>query len=261
MTKRAVGCGRIVFVTGTDTGVGKTLLTGMLVVGLRQAGVSGLAIKPFCSGGLGDVRLLGALQNDELSAAELNPFYYPEPVAPLVSARRHRRWVALDEVVEYIRGMARRCSVLVVEGSGGLLVPLGEGYAVAEVIAALGCETLVVARNQLGTVNHTLLTCDRLIGGPDGAAAGRGRLLGVALMGRGRADVSCADNAALLRESLASAPVVEVPYLGKGWGLVKGKKALQKKFQKVLAEEKSLRMLCDLVLCEPVNPARPKKSC
>src|SRR6185312_6066960 len=83
--------GKIVFITGTDTGVGKTIFTGLLVRHLREHGVHALAMKPFCSGGRGDVKLLRAMQDAELTENEINPFYFPKPVAPLVDARRSKR--------------------------------------------------------------------------------------------------------------------------------------------------------------------------
>ena len=82
---------KIIFITGTDTGVGKTLLTALLLHHLRQTGVHALAMKPFCSGGRADVRLLQSLQRGELSDAEMNPFYFAEPIAPFVAAKKHEK--------------------------------------------------------------------------------------------------------------------------------------------------------------------------
>src|SRR4051794_429843 len=100
--------GRILFVTGTDTGVGKTVFTGLLLHHLRTTGRHALAMKPFCSGGRADVKLLRALQDAELSEDEINPFYFPEPVAPLVSLRQRHRTVPLAEVVRRIKEIAAR---------------------------------------------------------------------------------------------------------------------------------------------------------
>src|SRR5579859_28442 len=86
---------RIIFVTGTDTGVGKTVLMGLLLAHLRRRGAAAFALKPFCSGSRRDVQLLHALQNRELQAGEINPFYFPEPVAPVASARQPGRGVQL----------------------------------------------------------------------------------------------------------------------------------------------------------------------
>src|SRR5579859_7771518 len=90
--------GKIIFITGTDTGVGKTVFTSLLLHHLRKSGVYALAMKPFCSGGRGDVWLLRAMQDGELSEEEINPFHFPEPVAPLVSARQHKRRIPLTNV-------------------------------------------------------------------------------------------------------------------------------------------------------------------
>src|SRR4051812_14027143 len=108
--------GRIAFITGTDTGVGKTIFTGLLLHHLRQRHHA-LAMKPFCSGGRADVKLLRAMQDEELTEAEINPFYFPEAVAPLVSLRQRHRTVSLVEVVRRIREIAARCEWLLVEGS------------------------------------------------------------------------------------------------------------------------------------------------
>ena len=99
---------RIIFVTGTDTGVGKTLLTASLLHYLRQAGVNALAMKPFCSGGTGDVDLLQQIQGAEHPAEEINPFYFPEPVAPYVAARWQRRRIGMDSVLLAVRRLARQ---------------------------------------------------------------------------------------------------------------------------------------------------------
>src|SRR5579862_6832824 len=107
---------KIIFITGTDTGVGKTLLTALMLHHLRQAGVHALAMKPFCSGGRGDVRLLQSLQPGALSDAEMNPFYFAKPVAPLV-AQKGWRAIRLREVIKKIGEVQRQCDCLLIEGS------------------------------------------------------------------------------------------------------------------------------------------------
>src|SRR5262245_16194667 len=119
-----VGVRRTIFVTGTDTGVGKTVFAASLLHHLREQKVPALAMKPFCSGSRNDVKLLQRFQPGELTEEEVNPFYFPDAVAPLVSARRHRRKVRLSDALRRIWDAQRKCDVLIVEGSGGLLVPL-----------------------------------------------------------------------------------------------------------------------------------------
>lgn len=219
---------RTIFITGTDTGVGKTVLTASLLHYLRSRGERALAMKPFCSGGRDDVMLLQTLQPGELTDDEVNPFFYTEAVAPLVAQRKRKGLkVALKEAVQKIRAVARRCDVLIVEGSGGLLVPLGEKFTVAGLIAALKCEVLIVARNRLGTINHTLLTV---------AAAGQlKRPMKVVLMDCGDRDDSTETNFAILRERLAPVSVLECPFWGQKPASMKVFARNQKKLEKVLA--------------------------
>ena len=197
---------RIIFVTGTDTGVGKTIFAASLVWYLRSKGTEALGLKPFCSGTRDDVKLLQEVQPGKLSDDEVNPFYFPEAVAPLVSERKHRRNVMLGDAVRRIRAVERKCDLLVIEGSGGLLVPLGEGFTVADLVKALRCELIIVARNRLGTINHSLLTV---------AAAKklRPRSIKVVLMDGDR-DESTGTNCDILRELLAPIAIVEYPFLG-----------------------------------------------
>ena len=219
---------KIIFVTGTDTGVGKTIFTGLLVHHLRASGIHALAMKPFCSGGRGDVRLLRAMQDAELTEDEINPFYFPEPVAPLVSAWRSKRLIPLGEVVAKIKKLSARCECLLIEGSGGLLVPLGEKYFVSDVIKRLRCPVIVVARNQLGTINHTLLTVNALKRfGVENIA--------VALVGTSKKDASVAKNGAVLRGLMKEVPVGELPFLGKNANKIEVLKKSHKKVKKTLA--------------------------
>ena len=76
--------GKILFITGTDTGAGKTTLTALLLAHLRSQGLTALAMKPVCTGPRSDVRLLQSLQRGELSDDEMNPFWYQMPVAPAI---------------------------------------------------------------------------------------------------------------------------------------------------------------------------------
>jgi dethiobiotin synthetase len=198
---------RVIFITGTDTGVGKTVLSGLLLAFLRGRGCNALALKPFCSGARTDALLLRALQDNALAMDEVNPFYFKEPVAPLVAARRHRCAIALPEVIENIRHAARRCECLLIEGAGGLLAPLGEGFTARDLIARLRCETIVVARNQLGVINHTLLTVESLRGA-------KARSIKVVLMNPRRSDPSSKTNPRLLSEWLGAVPLYSLPWLG-----------------------------------------------
>jgi len=203
-----MGAKKIIFITGTDTGVGKTLLSALLLAHLRSSGCRALAMKPFCSGGREDVRMLQAGQRGELSDAEVNPFYFSAPVAPLVELEKTRRNISLKQVITKIRRIGKKCDRLLIEGSGGLMVPLGKGWLVEDLIAKLDCRVIVVARNQLGTINHTLLTVARL---RDKGIKRRNIM--VALMGGRKADASSASNEKILAQLLRPVSVVNVPDL------------------------------------------------
>jgi dethiobiotin synthetase len=198
---------RTIFVTGTDTGVGKTVFAASLVYVLRSQKVNALGMKPFCSGSRDDITVLQSVQPGALSAEEVNPFYFHDPVAPLAVLREARRNIALKEVLAKIRHAQKKADVLVIEGSGGLMVPLGEGYTVADLIRALKCEVVVVSRNKLGTINHTLLTVNAL-------KRLKPKKVSVVLMERGTGDASTAANFGILRELVSPVPILSYPFLG-----------------------------------------------
>jgi dethiobiotin synthetase len=219
---------RIIFITGTDTGVGKTLLTGLLLHHLRQNGCHALALKPFCSGTREDTGFLYAVQDGELTLDEITPFFFAEPLAPLVAAQRHYRSIALAEVLRPIRRIAGRCQCLLIEGIGGLLVPLGEGFTVRDLIGRLHCEVIVVSRNRLGTINHTLLTIEALE-----TIENKGRK--AVLMSHKNEDSSTGSNCRILAELLAPIPIIPVPFLGGNLLRFEALKKSGNKIQKSLA--------------------------
>lgn len=151
----------IFFITGTDTGVGKTVLTSLLYAHLSRHGIPVRALKPFCTGDREDALVLWRLQAGVLKLEEVNPWYYKKPLAPWVAAGR-RAGVPLEAVLDHIRGQVSKSGVLLVEGVGGLMVPLSNGYGVLEVILGIGCPVCIVAANQLGVINHVLLTVNAL---------------------------------------------------------------------------------------------------
>jgi dethiobiotin synthase len=197
----------VIFVTGTDTGVGKTVLTAGLLSFLRHRHRLALAIKPFCSGSRSDARLLRALQADEaLPLRVVNPFFFRAPVAPGVAAAQEARDVPLSRVLDLIAQVADQCSTLIVEGAGGLLVPLGRDYTVLDLIAALDCRVILVSANRLGTINHTLLSVEAL--------KARGcKNIKVVLMEQARPDPSVETNLAVLSKWLFPTQIRRFPRL------------------------------------------------
>jgi dethiobiotin synthetase len=172
-----------------------------------------------------DVEMLSVLQDRELTARQLNPYYFSEPIAPLAAARKRRRIIKIDAVLEQIRTISERCDWLLVEGAGGLLTPLGENFSAREIIVELKCRVICVAANRLGTINHTLLTVNAI------QPAVKERLT-VALMGVRDRDASVDANARILSELTPPGKVFEIPYFAE---LAKKpmKLELLKRFQKI----------------------------
>jgi dethiobiotin synthetase len=158
------------FITGTDTGVGKTLVGRVLGAALRARGLRVAPHKPFESGagrdgrgGLvpGDTLALMAACGLAPSGEDLgvcNNYCFATPVAPALAARLEGVTVDVERVLRAHESLRSRYDVVLIEGAGGLLVPLADQVLVADLAARLGAPLLVVARASLGTINHTLLT-------------------------------------------------------------------------------------------------------
>jgi dethiobiotin synthetase len=154
----------ILVITGTDTGVGKTVATAALACHARLAGIDVAVCKPVQTGAadgdddLAEVARLSGV--GELTSG----WRYPEPLAPAAAAQR--AGMALPtrtELVELIRGTDRPGRLVLVEGAGGLLVELGtDGVTLRDLAADLGAAVLVVVTAGLGTLNHTALTVEAL---------------------------------------------------------------------------------------------------
>ena len=154
---------RGVFVTGTDTEVGKTVVTASLALALADRGVAAGVIKPVQTGSLatdpaGEAATLSALAELTGPIEELTVYSFAAPVAPLVAAEAEGTPIQLATILERVDSLARRYGALLVEGIGGLLVPIGDTWTVADLARAIGFPVIVVARAGLGTINHSLLT-------------------------------------------------------------------------------------------------------
>ncbi len=197
--------GQIFFITGTDTGIGKTVLAALLTRYLRTQDLRVVALKPICSGNRSDARALRAAAGNILPLDEVNPWHFRAPLAPLLAARKERKRVRLREVVAHVRRVAKRFDVAVVEGAGGLLSPLGEGFDSRDLIAALGATPLVVCPNRLGAVNQVLLVLNAL---PHRVAV----RTPVVLVSPRKRDAASRTNPKLLAEILGPQQVHELPW-------------------------------------------------
>jgi dethiobiotin synthetase len=220
--------GEIIFITGTDTGVGKTFLTALLLQDLRRKKIHALAMKPFCTGERADVEILQKLQPGELSESEMNPYFFPEPIAPFAAAKKRNKKIRLQEVVEKITRIQNRCDMLLVEGIGGLMVPLGDNFFVRDLIVELKAKVIVVGRNQLGTINHTVLTILSLKDCVD-------EQLAIVLMDPLKTDISSSSNGEILQSLLAPTKIFSMPFIRKTDTVSQRKVEVEKKIKKTLA--------------------------
>lgn len=151
------------FVTATDTDVGKTVVTAGLALALRERGLTPGVMKPVQTGGLasdpaGDTMVLAKLAEVPEEATAINVYSFESPVAPLVAARAADSTIALEPILTRADELSRRYRPLLVEGLGGLMVPVGEEWTIADLAVSLKLPLVIVARAGLGTINHTVLT-------------------------------------------------------------------------------------------------------
>jgi len=199
---------RIFFITGTDTGVGKTVLTALLAGDLRRRGLPVAALKPVSSGGRADARVLQTVLDGMLTLDEINPWHFRAPVAPLLAARREHRRVNMADVVAHVRSTQTRFDPVLVEGAGGLLSPLGDDFDSRDLLSVLRAIPLVVASDRLGAVNHVRLTLAVL----PRAAAARTRVL---FMAPPKPDASSGTNAELLGKFFDRKRIFRLPWMGR----------------------------------------------
>lgn len=192
-----------IFVTGTDTGVGKTTFSVWLLRRLRARGLRCAGYKPICCGDRQDAELLLAASDSSLTIEEINPLWLRTPVAPLTAAQAENRQIDLAALHHGFVRLKERMDVVIVEGVGGWAVPITRDYFSSDLAAELRLPVLVVALNRLGCLNHTFLTFRSI------AAAGL-NCLGVVLNNQGAVadDVAVDTNASILRQCL-TIPVME----------------------------------------------------
>ena len=200
---------RDLLVTGTDTGVGKTVIAAALVTALRARGVRAIGFKPAETGVVAGQETDSALL--ARASGEQNRLAKPlvqlaEPLAPAVAAERAGIEIDPDDIEARIRQLRGDGYTLVVEGAGGVMVPISWGYTVLDLAQACDLDAVVVARAGLGTLNHVAMTVMVL----------RSReipIRGIVLNGRSAApDLAESTNPAALSRMLHGVRVIEVPH-------------------------------------------------
>lgn len=162
----ATGVPRGIFVTGTDTEVGKTLAATVLMHHYRRQGLRVVGMKPVAAGchetpagwKNDDVEALVAAGNVDAPIEDVNPYVFRAPIAPHVAARREGRIIDLGRIVASFEALRALADVVVVEGAGGFLVPLNDSEDFGGLARSLGLPVVLTVGVRLGCINHALLT-------------------------------------------------------------------------------------------------------
>jgi dethiobiotin synthetase len=161
---------RSYFVTGTDTGVGKTLVTAALLRRLREAGVAVAGMKPIAAGSVAgpegpaneDALLLQAESSERHPYATVNPFLFEPAIAPHIAAAEAGIAIDMDRIAAAHARLSASAEIVLAEGAGGFLVPLGGSRSCAELPVLLGMDVILVVGLRLGCLNHALLTVEAI---------------------------------------------------------------------------------------------------
>ncbi|HET7831891.1 MAG TPA: dethiobiotin synthase [Gallionella sp.] len=198
------------FVTGTDTNVGKTLISCALLHGFAARGKRVVGMKPVAAGcgddgQFEDVVRLRAAGNVAASANDINPYGFAPAIAPHLAAQHAGVNIDFAQIVESFTALARRADVVVVEGAGGFVVPLDETRDSADLVAQLALPVILVVGMRLGCLNHALLTAE--------AIAARGLTLAGWVANTVDAGMSLRDENIAAMQSRIAAPLLGiVPY-------------------------------------------------
>jgi len=205
-----------IFITATDTEAGKTYVSCAIAAAIRKAGIAGGVFKPVSTGNRDDAKALIKAAGIDEKPETVTPVFFKNPMSPYGASLLENRSFDLKAVDKAFKYFLNKYDFTVVEGVGGLLVPLKQNFFVNDLIRRQSLQVIVVARFGLGTINHTLLTIDKL-------RRDRAEIAGIIMSGRkDPKDISAKSNAAIIKK-LAKLPVIEL-----GWNEKFDLKKLQK---------------------------------
>ena len=153
------------FITGTDTDVGKTYITSGLAITLRKMGIDIGVMKPFAAGVAQkkgykseDVEILSNAAQINDSETLLNPQFFPIPASPYTAWKKLKIKPKISLILSSFKKLSKNHEMMLVEGMGGILTPILKDYYVTNLIKDMKIPTIIVTRSKVGTVNHTLMT-------------------------------------------------------------------------------------------------------
>ena len=158
------------FITGTDTDVGKTFVTCALIEAFAARGTRVVPMKPVAAGTINihgvvmnaDVAVLREISGTQAALADINPYCFPEPIAPHLAAKHEKRVVDLQVIRAAFDRLNADADTVLVEGAGGFLVPLSDNQSMAEIPSVLALDVILVVGMRLGVLNHALLTVEAI---------------------------------------------------------------------------------------------------
>lgn len=153
-----------IFITGTDTGVGKTVVTAAISSCLIKKGLSVNPLKPFQTGTedpvVHDIEFIHKVIGKTFDINKACPFRLKKPLSPYYASKLEKVDYSIPDIIEILKGRISETSINLIEGAGGLRVPITKSYFMSDLAKDLGSTLVIVARPGLGTINHTLLTID-----------------------------------------------------------------------------------------------------
>jgi dethiobiotin synthetase len=155
---------KILFITGTDTEIGKTIISAGLCKGFLNAGYSVGCCKPIASGKpiYEDAKLLQKACENNQTLEDINPIVFKHALTPSTAAKLANKEVDIELIKQHITKTKKNFDITIIEGVGGLLAPLKKGYFVLDLIKELSAPTILVSMSKLGTINHTLMSVQML---------------------------------------------------------------------------------------------------
>ncbi|MCA6070579.1 MAG: dethiobiotin synthase [Endomicrobium sp.] len=194
-----------IFVTATDTEAGKTYVSCKIAEAFKENGVGVGVLKPVSTGDRNDaIALIKAAKINETSET-VTPIFFDNPVSPYGASILENKQFDFKKAYSSLKYFLNKYEFTVVEGVGGLLVPLKKNFYVSDLIKKFNLPVIIVARYGLGTINHTLLTVEKL-------KKDKQKILGIILSGKkNKNDISAKSNATIIRE-LTKLHVLELGY-------------------------------------------------
>jgi len=155
------------FITATDTDIGKTCVCAGLAHSLKKLGIDVGIMKPFVCGvkqktgfSSNDLTILANAAMVDDDETIINPFFFPVPASPYTAAKNLGVKIDIAHVMECFRKLDKIHDIILVEGIGGIMTPILKDYAIIDLIKDLDANTIIVTSSKIGTVNHTVLTCN-----------------------------------------------------------------------------------------------------